>query len=97
MCITFNVDGNALVIEMDMNSNDKSVINFCIAYISITITILLLHYYYMNCKYFLVVTFMYFNKLVPAVVVFLIWGVGTDEVYFHRHKDEFINRKAIIY
>ena len=31
----------------------------------------------MNCKYFLVVTFMYFNKLVPAVVVFLTWGVGT--------------------
>ena len=58
MCITFNVDGNALVIEMDMNSNDKSVINFALPYIYYYyyITVLLLHYYYMNCKYFLVVT-----------------------------------------
>ena len=39
--------------------------------------ILLLLYYYllhMNCIYFLLVTFMYFNKLVPAVVGFLTWG-----------------------
>ena len=61
-----------------MNSNDKSIINFCIAYNFILL--LLYYYYYMNCKYFLVVTFMYFNKLIPAVVVFLTWGVGT--VYY---------------
>ena len=48
----------------------------CIACIHIYRLIsLLLYYYYlyilnMNCTYFLVVTFMHFNKLVPTVVVF---------------------------
>ena len=57
----------------------------CIAYVFINRLILLLHILQLHYLHILhevyifliVATFMYFNKLVPTVVVFLTWGVGT--------------------